>query len=420
MPIATDRRHRHVISGFGSLIVLSLMTLKPAAADWVQYRTSADRNANLDTQLDAPTDRVTELDTAEEVRATPTVFAGDLLIGNHGSGMLQRIDPASHETRWRLRAPNWIHSEIVWQGGVGVVGYGNRFFGSPMPGNVANDTRGTGESGLLAIDLESGQPRWQYRSSGEMMPTPVLHAGEVYAASGDRAIHVLSLEDGRQTGLIKLGSFVSMSSPALDDQGQLFLGGAKPYRFFRVDPATRSIVWMAEFPDVVSGLDDVSPAVDGDLVVTTAVLPVTAERFEHRLFVLDTQTGERRWEASLGEGGPVANNQSGAPTIAEGRVVVGSPTSNTLQAFDLHTGERLWRVDSGPVKAAPVIEAGKVYATTGAGELMVVDLISGREIRRLALSDEPLAPAGPVRVGQHLVIPAQDGHVYLVPLALLQ
>jgi len=404
---------------FMTVLVLSFMALAPAQADWLQYRTGADRNAVVSTKLDAPTDRITVLDTPDEVRATPTVYRGDLLVGNHLAGALQRIDPATHRDLWSLNAPNWVHSEIVWSGGIGVVGYGNRYFPSDADPDTTNYVRGTDASGVMALNLDEGTVRWRYRTIGEVMPTPVIDGDRVYIATGDRAVHVLALDDGRQLGLIRLGSFVSMSSPALDDQGRLFVGGGDPYRLFRVDPKAERVVWQSDFPDMIGGVDDVPPAVAGNLVFTTGVLGTDQpQRFDHRLYAIDAATGQRRWEASLGIGGPVKNNRSGAPVVGENRLVVGSPTSGTLQAFTLD-GTRQWRLDSGPMKAPVVIHDGRVYAVNAAGELLVVDLADGRLIRRLALSDKPLAPAGPVLVGQHLVVPAQDKHVYLVPLALL-
>lgn len=38
----------------------------------------------------------------------------------------------------------------------------------------------------------------------------------------------------------------------------------------------------------------------------------------------------------------VENNKSGAPTIDDGTVYVGSPITETFYAYDLTTGEQLW------------------------------------------------------------------------------
>jgi len=401
------------------VLLLCLTALAPAQADWLQYRTAADRNAIVDTTLDAPTDRITVLDTPDEVRATPSIYAGDLLVGNHLAGALQRIDPATNRDLWSLNAPNWVHSEIVWSGETGVVGYGNRYFPSDDDPDTTNYVRGTGASGVMALNLDEGTLRWRYRTIGEVMPTPVIDGDRVYIATGDRAVHVLALDDGRQLGMIRLGSFVSMSSPALDTKNRLFVGGGDPYRLFRIDPKAEQVVWQADFKDMIGGVDDVPPAVAGNQVFTTGVTGTdTPERFDHRLYAIDAATGQRRWETSLGIGGPVKNNRSGAPVVGEDRLVVGSPTSATLQAFTLD-GQRQWRFDSGRMKAPVVIDSGRVYAVNAAGELLVVALADGRLIKRLQISDKPLAPAGPLLTNAHLVIPAQDHHVYLVPRAML-
>ncbi|WP_110686881.1 PQQ-binding-like beta-propeller repeat protein [Salinicola aestuarinus] len=417
MPFASSSHRHPLYSRLGGLVVLSLMTLEPAGAEGARCRLDAERSADIDTLAEPRRERITELRTPEEVRTPPTVFAGDLLVGNQEGGALKRLDPASGETRWRLDAPNWIHSDIAWERGIGVVGYGNRFSPPGARANVTGDLLGSGKSGLLAVDLETGKPVWHYRGTGESMLTPVLHAGEVFAAGGDRALHVLSLEDGRQTGLIKLGAYVGLSSPTLDDEGRLFIGGAAPYRLFCVDPMTRSVVWMAEFGEVVAGLDSVPPAIEGDLVLTTAVVTASRpRRFSHRLFAVDAQSGERRWSADLGENRSRDASVLGTPTVAEGCVVVVGATGDTLHAFDLRSGETRWQLGCGPILGAPVIEGDSVYVTLVAGELLGADLATGEAHFRASLGEAPRASAGPVRLGGHLIVPADNGQLYLVPL----
>ncbi|MES1953658.1 PQQ-binding-like beta-propeller repeat protein [Salinisphaera hydrothermalis] len=403
------------------IAAMALGLASTAHADWRQYRDGADRNAVVSTDLGVPDDRVTRLDTPEGVRATPTVIGRDLLVGNNNTGTLQRIDPRSGKPRWQTQAPNWVHSEMVWSGDTVVVGYGNRYFTSDADPKVTNYARGTGESGVLALDARTGAQRWQFRTLGEVMPTPAIVGHRVYAATGGRAIQVLSLTDGHQVGLIRLGSFVSMSSPAVDDAGRLFAGGGDPYRLFCIDTHDNRIAWIADFPDMLGGVDDVPPAVAEGVVVTSGVY-TTADKhvFDHRLFAYDAASGKLLWQADLGTGGPVKNNRSGAPTIANGEVVVGSPTSKQLAAFDLKTGHKRWSLDTGAIKAPPVIHDGRVYATTTKAQLLVVDAASGRLLHQLRLGDQPLAPAGPVLAGRDLIVPSQDHHVYIVPLAYLE
>lgn len=412
--------HRISFACMGLITGLILLAALPAQADWLQYRNGADRNAQVDVDLGVPDDRITTLETPEGVRATPTVIDRDLLIGNNIKGTVQRIDPRSGRTLWQQVAPNWVHSEMVWSGDTAVVGYGNRYFSADADPKVPNYARGTGASGVLALDAKTGALRWRFRTLGEVMPTPAIVGDRVYVATGGRAIQVLSLADGHQVDLIRLGSFVSMSSPAVDDSGRLYVGGGDPYRLFCIDTDNDRIAWTVDFDDMLGGVDDVPPAVADGVVVTSGVYrTANADVFDHRLFAYDAASGKKLWQADLGTGGPVKNNRSGAPTIANGKVVVGSPTSKRLAAFDLKNGQRLWSLQSGAIKAAPVIHDDRVYATTTDGHLLVVDTDRGTLLDRLTLGDAPLAPAGPVRVGDDLVVPSQDHHVYIVPLAYL-
>ncbi|WP_110667736.1 PQQ-binding-like beta-propeller repeat protein [Salinicola halophilus] len=416
MPFASSSHRHPFYSRFGELVVLSLMTLDPVGADSTRHRVGGD--ASIDTPVDPHLERIGRPTAPEDVRTVPTAFAGDLLVGNQDSGALKRLDPVSGEIRWQLQAPNWIHSDIAWERGVGVLGYGNRFPSRRALGGGNAEPFGSGKSGLLAVDLETGEPVWHYHGTGDVMLTPLLHAGEVFAAGNDRALHVLSLEDGRRTGLITLGSRVELSSPTLDDDGRLFVGAAAPYRLFRVDPTTRAVVWMAEFGEAVAGLEGIPPAIEGDLVLTTAVVATSdPQRFAHRLFALDAQSGERRWSASLGETRSSDAAILGAPSVAEERVVAIDAAGDTLHAFDLRSGRALWQLDCGPIRGAPVIDGHRVYVTTAAGELLGADLATGEARFSVSLGATSLASSGPVRVGAHLFVPTHTGQLYLIPMA---
>ncbi|MFI7482214.1 PQQ-binding-like beta-propeller repeat protein [Kocuria sp. M1R5S2] len=143
---------------------------------------------------------------------------------------------------------------------------------------------------------------------------------------------------------------------------------------------------------------------------------VDAAAGDRHLHVVDAATGEILWEVRLGDGPFVTNNTSGAPTIADGVVHVGSPSTKTLYALDLRTGEQLWTHDSGPVKAAPAVVDGLVVYTTTTGQIGAVEAGSGELVRVQELSTDPLAPAGPVIVDDVLLVPGQDGLVHTMTL----
>ncbi|MFE7629972.1 PQQ-binding-like beta-propeller repeat protein [Kocuria sp. NPDC057446] len=400
-----------------ALTVVLLAGAGPAAAapvespeEWTQYRLTPEKNPVIETDGSVvPAEGGFEL--PDEVRASPVVVGDRLYVGTHGSGTLHAFDLGTGEQLWQAQAPNWIHSEMLVSEGTVYVGYGDR-------GQERGDgLRGDGPGGVLALDAETGEQQWQYAVDGHVMPTPVLHDGRIHAATGDRHLHVIDAATGEGLERVDVGAVMSMSAPAAAD-GMLYTGafdgGPKVVGY---DMDARETAWTTEFPEAGSGLDDVPPAVSEGIVVTTSHRDIVpAEQLEHWAHALDAETGEVLWEHRLGEGPFVPNNKSGAPTIADGTVYVGSPTTGTVYALDLRTGEERWTHSSGPVKAAPVVADGHVVYTTTQGEIGALEAGTGALAGSRQLSEEPLAPAGPIVVDGVVLAPGQDGTVHTLAL----
>lgn len=405
-----------VLTGGLAVSALLLSGIGPAHADpgdWSQYRATPTNNTHVVTggaQIFSGT-----IPTANEVRATPVVADGKVFVGSHGSGELQAFDLATGELLWQAQAPNWVHSEMIHSDGRLFVGFGNRFF-QDGPGGY----RGTGESGVLGLDPDTGEILWRHDTAGEVMPTPAVTGGAVWAVTGDRRLYKLDPATGEALEVVETGHVVSMSSPS-EQGGVLYFGGGapRPYTFFAYDTAAGEFAWQREFPEFTHGLDDVPPAVDEGIVVTTAnraLLPgIAGAREEHTIIAMDQQSGEVVWRDVIGDGPAPTNNRSGAPTIHDGTVFVGSPTTGAAYAYDLHSGERLWRNPVGAIKGAPVIHAGGAYFSTTAGNVYRLDVRTGAITGVLEL-EGPLAPAGPIIVDGTLVVPSQSRNVYFVPL----
>lgn len=384
-----------------------------AEGDWTQYRYAPTKNAVVHSGLDDLLDD--GVDAVDQVRSTPVVADGKLFVGNHGVGALQSFDLATGDELWREQAPNWVHSEMIYADGTIFVGFGNRFAHEEIPG-----VRGSGDSGVLALDAETGAQLWRFDTVGEVMPTPVVVNGAVYAVTGDQTLYKIDPASGDELHRTDIGHVVSMSSPAEHD-GKLFFGAGAPapYSFFSYDTATDEFAWSREFGEFNRGLDDVPPAVDEDIVVTTAnavrVPGSSGMREEHTIVAMNEMTGEELWRKSLGTGPAPTNNRSGAPTIDGGKVFVGSPTTSAAYAFDLHTGAQLWRNPVGAIKGAPVIDGNDAYFSTKSGEVFRLDVATGAITGKLQL-EGALAPAGPIIVDDTLVVPSQNKRVYFTPL----
>src|SRR5699024_4616790 len=291
------------------------------------------------------------------------------------------------EQLWQAQAPNWVHSEMVHREGSVLVGYGNRTMGE-------DSIRGTGDSGVLSLDADSGEVLWQLETAGEVMPTPAVVGDSVYIATGDQHLYEIDPETGEDTERADLCGNVNMSHPAVS-VGMLYVGasGHAPNVLTAYDPEAEQVARQHEFEETTSRRD-----------------------VRHMIYSLDVETGELLWEDDLCHGPTIQNNRSGAPMIDDGTVFVGSPITEASYAYDLQSGEQLWTYHTGGVKGAPVAQDDTVFFSTMGGWIHALDAETGEKLGERHLGG-PLAPSGPAIVDDVLVVGSQDGNVYLTPVS---
>ncbi|HEX7381043.1 MAG TPA: PQQ-binding-like beta-propeller repeat protein [Nevskiaceae bacterium] len=403
---------------------------------WPQYRMTSTNNAIFDNGSSALPDH--HFATSEHVVATPVIVGNRLYVGNDISGGLFAFDVRSgkllwgDESPWWRHAPNWVHSDMVYVDDRIYVGYGNRLFHS-------DDVRGTGESGVMALDPATGATLWDHRTVGEVMPTPVYWHGEILAATGAGRLLALDAATGRLLWDVALPGWVSMSSPNLRGD-TLYVGALNSV--VAVDLKAHRIRWRY---DEIGSFTDISPSLSANgVVVMTArkfhdvMTPAEkarwpdARQYVQFIYGFDAGSGKLLWKTLMGYGPEQADNTAGATTIAGDRVYVGSPYTWSFFCFDVNTGRKLWeyRVNAS-IKGAPAIKGGLVFFGDGNGYLHVLDATTGEPPRGAngwpvgkrklggtvnAARDVGLAPGGPVIINQDLFVGSQDGTVYRVDI----
>ncbi|QHE53712.1 PQQ-binding-like beta-propeller repeat protein [Pontibacillus sp. HMF3514] len=407
-------------------------------SEWSQYRLNPENNPVYHSDFNSILENT--INTNDQIRSTPVIVGNNVYIGNHNTGDIYSYDLINKEMNWQAKAPNWIHSELIYMNNQLFVGYGNRFFHE-------DGTRGTKKSGLLSLDPSTGEILWKFETKGEVMPTPAFYDNTVYATTGDRHLYAIDPKTGTEKWKLDIGHVASMSSPNIKD-GILYVGGGspRPYTFTAVDLSKQEIVWQTELKDVYAGLDDVPPAIYENLVITTAlerkVLSVRevynrsglTQAYKqmlklsfgelmnqkpdhipkHIMYAMDINSGKMVWKKSLGAGPMVSNNKSGAPMIYEDKVFVGSPITQSFYAYDAKTGDQLWNYKSNINKAPPVADKGVVYFTDKEGLVYAFNVENGELLGKKQLGGK-LAPSGPVLMNDHLVVGSQDSNVYVLP-----
>jgi outer membrane protein assembly factor BamB len=354
---------------------------------------------------------------------------------------------------------------VRWSRAVG----GHVYQGSPVVAgglvfvgvsDLADGSRG----GVVAIDLESGEVRWERRLGDSVRSAPAVADGIVVVGTVDGVLHGLDAASGADRWQYDLGSgtdrlqTVFFAAPTIAD-GVVYAG--LQTRFAAVDLATGRPRWqLVPCPEPDGHGDFASVAVGGGLAVGVfhrelggliaadvatgkeiwrnqepAIFAVNASPVidGDRIFVadgativdaIDRATGEILWERQLDERGFWWGfASSGTPAYGDGILVV--PTLyGVVYGLDAATGDLRWRVTSAPgplhpthyrgagiaaFAGAPIITGGVVWIGGADGILYAIDLALGNVLWKRDLGTPILA--GAAAAGDQLIVATWDGTV---------
>jgi len=124
---------------------------------------------------------------------------------------------------------------------------------------------------------------------------------------------------------------------------------------------------------------------------------------------LDVETGRLRWETKLS---PDSAQYffHGDPWIAQDMIVVGADRASnaSIHALDRSTGKELWKHPAGRGVYGPIVgAAGRVYAAGLEGQLLSLDVVSGR--LRWAID---LKSPGPAMLGDRVFAGTVEGSLH--------
>jgi outer membrane protein assembly factor BamB len=408
-------------------------------ASWLQLRNGVDNVGVSPGTLDvswsfkAP-HAVRGLSVADGVvlAGTESADAASAKQGPDQRGFLTALDAGTGIPRWTKEVPNWIHGDpAVFQGRAFAT------FGSfPMnrPG------------GMIVVDLKTGATIWSLAVDDGIMTAPAIDsaAGSVTVAGGDGVVRTLDIHTGALLRTYGLRASDAMASPRLDGDGVAYLSGGST--LFSYSTRTGKLNWFFAPPDLVQ-LSTPPTALSDTIVfqegikhrgVWSAFRDLSFGRFvrlgregynmsgrrlssypmwyeEQWLLAIDRRDGHLLWKQPLGVGLIVLRNNSGTPVVAGQRVLVSSPVSQIVWAFDAATGRVLWSraLEAMHVGAVTVV-GSDVLLGDKSGNLTVLRITDGEVVGRCKAGG-PFSPTAPVVVGRTLFAPTRDGWLRATP-----
>lgn len=251
---------------------------------------------------------------------------------------------------------------------------------------------------------------------------PVAGYGKIYSANRIGDVYAFDLDTGKKVWHADLqknsssDSFFASSKSALLAGGptigmnKVFIGSENG-EVYSLDADSGSLVWQAQVKgEVIS-----APAVDnGTLVVNSA---------SGILKAFDATEGTEQWKIEQDVPALTLRGVS-SPALAGGGAVIGS-SDGTLTVFILESGQQGWTVEVGEasgstelervidIDSKPLIYGDKVYAISAKGNLVALDLRSGRMLwKRQYSSFRQLSMSG-----NNLFLTDVKGHVYAIDRA---
>ena len=345
-------------------------------------------------------------------------------------GFVTALDVNTGKERWTRGLPSWIHGDPAIYDGRGFVTFGRW----PMV------TAG----GVIAYDLRSGDKVWSMSTTTGIMPAPAVDTATrtLFVAGGGGILYELSIDDGHQRKVTGLRIAPAMSSPRITSDRSVLLGGTRSIINYSIDRKT--ITWTLRAPGLNS-LGDVTVALADTVVFTAgwayygmwnAVRALPFRQFvkiaiagyrenslaEHKvwfeqqwLLAIDRRNGRLLWRRPLGIGLDTPRNSSGTPVVTGNRVIISSPISRTLRAFDIGTGRELWsRKLEARHKGALTVFGDDVLLGDRKGTLSLLRRSDGTRVG-WCRAGGPFTVLAPIIVGRTLFTATKDGWVHAVP-----
>lgn len=192
---------------------------------------------------------------------------------------------------------------------------------------VYANTAGT----VYALDANSGDVIWSYRTDGKIFSTPAVGGGIVVVGSTDGNVYGLDLTNGKKKWAFKCGKSV-LGSPVIY-AGKIFIG-ASDNCFRALDLKSGKLLWQY---DRIKGFIESKPFVDREQVVIGD--------WANTLYSFNPKDGKLQWTWS-NKGSRMLSPAATYPVKANGKIIFATP-ERVSYALDSRTGKQLWRARGG-------------------------------------------------------------------------
>ena len=344
----------------------------PHSSDWPVFRGNAEATGvaggGLPTKLDV---LWTFPITKGGFESTAAIVGGVVYIGST-DGNLYALDLATGEKRWQFPTPLGFTASAAVQGGRVYIG----------------DSDGT----FYCIDAATGRKLWHYQTDGEIDSSANFHAGHVLFGSQDSFLYCLDAVSGKLVWKYQSPDQIRCFPAVAGDRG--FVAGCDG-RLHVIDLKNGAGVGEVKIDSPTGS----SPAVMGG----TVFVGTEGNNF----FAIDPQRRKVLWRKERSKHAAAFRSSAAATPEA---VIVGS-RDRQLHAFNPKTGNPLWSFTTkGLVDSSPVVVGDRVFVGSRDGRLYAIDVKTGA--KQWQFDAGGAVVASPAVADGRLVIGNDSGQLY--------
>jgi len=232
-------------------------------------------------------------DTSFGIKSSPSIEDETLIIGSL-DGNVYALDTETGQKKWEFlagdRRPLHVYSSPTIIDGTVYIGSGSSI-------------RSRQPSDVYAIDIDSGNKRWDYRAESTIESSPTVWDETVYVGSGDTFVHALDANNGDAKWKYRTNGRVRSSATVADNT--VFIGSDDNY-LHAIHAETGKERWSFETNDAVRS----SPTVVAETVIVGSD--------DGHIYALDIDSGTLRWQFQTNSW------IRSSPTVVNGTVFIGS------------------------------------------------------------------------------------------------
>lgn len=311
------------------------------------------------------------------------VAVGSTVVAASADGSVARVDAASGNVLWRIKAPTSLTAGVGTDGNVIVLG-GDK-------------------GGVLAYDME-GKLMWKSQASSEVLSSPVVGQGVVVVRSVDNRIVGLDAKTGEKKWTVQRVSppLTLRNAPGMVVSGKDVIIAQPGGKLLAQLLATGAPRWEIAVGES-RGATELERVTD---IGGTPVLfeqDVCAVSYQGRVGCFDVTNGTSRWTKELSSDVGVSVDQ---------RFVFAVDDKGAVSAFSRDTGASAWKNDKlGFRRLSTPVSYGRAVAVGDyQGYIHFLSREDGAFLARAATDGSPVISV-PSVAGSNLIFQTQSGTV---------